>query len=170
MEHLWAPWRNIYVAEGARKSENLFVELGQSANDAENFIVDRSRHCYAALNRFPYNASHLLVAPYRKVPDLEQLSNDETHDLIVMVKRMKRAISTAFKPHGFNIGINIGVASGAGIPEHLHIHVVPRWDGDANFMTSVANARVHPNDLPSIYRKLRDTLGKIEAPDSLIGD
>ncbi|MEM6822158.1 MAG: HIT domain-containing protein [Verrucomicrobiota bacterium] len=155
MEHLWAPWRNAYVTSNDIKSkETLFHDLGQSTNDEENFVFFRSKSVYAILNRFPYNASHSLVVPYRSVSDLRDLSQSELQDLWNTVNQVTTLIEKAFNPHGFNVGINIGASSGAGIPHHLHVHVVPRWKDDANFMTATAEVRVHPSELKEIYQKL----------------
>jgi ATP adenylyltransferase len=106
------------------------------------------------LNRFPYNAGHTLVVPYREVADLRDLSDDEQHDLWATVNQVTGLLEKAFNPNGFNIGINIGSAAGAGIPNHLHAHIVPRWQNDSNFMTAQAETRIHPAELKEIYAKL----------------
>lgn len=129
-----------------------------SSNDEENLVIYRSRACYTVLNRFPYNAGHLLVAPYRAVVDLTSLSDDETMDLWQTVKKMTTVLQDAFQPKGMNIGINIGAAAGAGVPQHLHVHIVPRWPGDTNFVTTVGGMRVHPNDLATVYKTLKERL------------
>jgi len=154
MEHLWAPWRNRYVGGAEKPAERLFFEIGQSTDDAANLVIARSKSCYAVLNRYPYNSGHTLVVPYREVADLEGLSDQETLDLWGLVNRVTAALRTAFTPHGFNIGANLGAAAGAGLPRHLHIHVVPRWEHDANFMTATAETRVHPQDLQEVHAKL----------------
>jgi ATP adenylyltransferase len=161
MEHLWAPWRNSYVETLEQTSvpkENLFLALGQSGNDAENHVVYRSKSCYAVLNRFPYNTAHHLIVPYRQVTELDQLSGEEQADLWTTVQIILTAVRKLYHPQGFNIGLNIGAAAGAGIPDHLHIHLVPRWNGDANFMTATAGTRVHPSDLETVYRDLKSVL------------
>jgi ATP adenylyltransferase len=161
MEHLWAPWRNSYIGTMGKDSvsqENLFLEIGQSSQDEANHVIHRSKSCYALLNRFPYNTAHLMVIPYRKAKELEGLSTDEQMDLWSTVQAMIHAIRACYQPQGFNIGLNIGAAAGAGIPDHLHIHLVPRWAGDANFMTTTAETRVHPSDLDTIYRDLKSKL------------
>jgi ATP adenylyltransferase len=155
MEHLWAPWRNNYVSSDKKTSDDLFYQIGQSANDDENFVVHRGKSCYVVLNRFPYNAGHSLVIPYRPVGEIEQLANDETIDLWQTVNLTVSALKKAFSPQGFNIGINIGSCAGAGLPNHLHVHVVPRWCNDVNFMSATADTRVHPNDLTKVYTELK---------------
>ncbi len=161
MEHLWAPWRNSYVGTMEKdrgSNENLFFEIGLSSEDAANHVVYRSKSCYALLNRFPYNTAHHLVVPYRKVTELDQLSADEQSDLWATVQTIIAAVRKLYHPHGFNIGLNIGAAAGAGLPDHLHVHLVPRWNGDANFMTATAGTRVHPSDLDTVYRDLKSVL------------
>jgi len=161
MEHLWAPWRNSYVGTMEKdrgSNENLFFEIGLSSDDAANHVVYRSKSCYALLNRFPYNTAHHLVVPYRKVTELDQLSADEQSDLWATVQTIIAAVRKLYHPHGFNIGLNIGAAAGAGLPDHLHVHLVPRWNGDANFMTATAGTRVHPSDLDTVYRDLKSVL------------
>jgi ATP adenylyltransferase len=161
MEHLWAPWRNSYVGNMDKdrvSKENLFLEIGQSSADDLNHVVYRSKSSFALLNRFPYNTAHHLIVPYRKVTELDQLSCDEQSDLWATVQIIIAAVRKLYQPHGFNIGLNIGVAAGAGLPDHLHVHLVPRWNGDANFMTVTAGTRVHPSDLDSVYRDLKNVL------------
>lgn len=154
MEHLWAPWRNRYVTATEKKNGQLFIELGQSTHDRENGVYARSKAAFAVLNKYPYNAGHTLVVPYRQVEDLAGLSAQESADLWSLVQKVIDALKQEFSPHGFNIGINIGQSAGAGIPDHLHVHVVPRWSCDANFMTATAETRIHPNELDTIYDKL----------------
>jgi ATP adenylyltransferase len=158
MEHLWAPWRNLYVKDSAKHEGNIFARIAQSSDDEINFVLARGKSCFAVLNVYPYNTGHLMVIPYRETGALEDLTDDETIEMMTMLKRMKAAITAAFRPDGFNIGLNLGVAAGAGIEQHLHIHLVPRWRGDANFMSTTAETRVHPTDLPSVYAAIRKQL------------
>jgi len=159
MEHLWAPWRNAYVTandtSAEKNREKLFLTIGQSSDDEENLVFLRSKSVFAVLNRFPYNAGHTLVVPYREVADLRNLADNEQKDLWDTVNRVTGMMERAFQPNGFNIGINIGAAAGAGIPSHLHVHIVPRWQNDCNFMTAQTETRVHPADLKEIYQKLK---------------
>ncbi len=154
MEHLWAPWRNRYVTSPQGNRDQLFATLGQSTDDRANGVYARSKSAFAVLNLYPYNAGHTLVVPYRAVEDLSGLSDQESADLWKLVQKVTDALKKEFSPHGFNIGINIGESAGAGIPKHLHVHVVPRWSCDANFMTATAETRIHPNDLDTIFDKL----------------
>jgi len=159
MEHLWAPWRNTYVKQPRENRDGgVFAEMGRSSDDEAHYILARGKSCYAILNIYPYNTAHLMIVPYRAVRDLDELSDDELLELMTLLKRMKAAVTAAVAPHGFNIGINLGAAAGAGIEEHLHVHLVPRWRGDANFMTTTAETRIHPSDLASVYAAIRKQL------------
>ena len=158
MEHLWAPWRNTYVKDDTKHEGNIFARIAHGTDDETNFVLARGKACFAILNVYPYNTGHLMILPYRQTGALEDLSDDETLEMMTMLKRMKAAITTAFRPDGFNIGINLGAAAGAGIEQHLHIHLVPRWRNDANFMTTTAETRIHPSDLPSVYAAIRRQL------------
>ena len=158
MEHLWAPWRNPYVSKIAGTGGDIFAEIARSSDDEANHVLVRGKSCFALLNRFPYSSGHLMVVPYRAVRDLDDLSDDETLELMTMIKRMKAVLTAVFRPDGFNIGINLGKASGAGIESHLHVHLVARWLPDANFMTTVAGTRVHPSDLDGTYQEIKKHL------------
>jgi len=158
MEHLWAPWRNLYVKDPQKKTGDIFEEIARGSDDEGNFVLTRGKCCFAVLNVYPYNAGHLMVVPYRATGALEDLGDDELLELMSMLKQMKAAVTAAFSPQGFNVGINLGAAAGAGIEQHLHIHLVPRWQGDANFMLTTADTRVHPNDLPTVYAAIKKQL------------
>jgi ATP adenylyltransferase len=159
MEHLWAPWRNLYVGHPQDGSKGgVFAEIARSSDDEANYVLARGKTCFALLNLYPYNTAHLMVVPYRATGDLDELDDAELLELMTMLRRMKQAVTAAIQPHGFNVGINIGAAGGAGIAAHLHVHLVPRWRGDANFMTTTAETRVHPSDLASVYKMIREKL------------
>ena len=158
MEHLWAPWRNLYVKDSQKHEGDTFTKIAQGSDDEAHFVLARGKACFAILNLYPYNTAHLMIIPYRLVATLEDLSDDETLEMMTMLKRMKAAVTTAFRPDGYNIGINLGAAAGAGIEQHLHIHLVPRWRNDSNFMTVTAETRVHPSDLASVYAAVKKQL------------
>ena len=158
MEHLWAPWRNRYVTGEEKPGEDLFRKIAQSSDDAAHYVLARTKASFAVLNRYPYNLGHLMVCPYREVDDLASLSAQESADLWTLVNRMTAALKKAMNPDGLNIGINLGTAAGAGVPKHLHVHVVPRWPNDANFLTTTGFTRIHPGDLPTVYAKLLEAL------------
>ena len=161
MESLHAPWRIEYILTPKPKLEaSLFTQIGQSADDIANLVVARDRSCYALLNRYPYNGGHIMVVPYKEVPDMNGLTEDELADLWKLVRRCTNALTAVMKPDGFNVGINLGKVAGAGIVEHLHIHIVPRWNGDTNFMPVIAQTSVVPEALKETAAKLRAELGK----------
>ncbi len=161
MESLHAPWRIEYIlSRKPELKEGLFARIAQSPDDVENFVIVRDRSCFALLNRYPYNGGHLMVVPYKEVADLNGLTDDELADLWKLARRCANALTAVMKPDGFNIGINLGKVAGAGIAEHLHIHIVPRWSGDTNFMPVIANTGVVPDALAEIAAKLRAELAK----------
>jgi ATP adenylyltransferase len=162
MESLCAPWRIEYIL--APKPEptetSLFTRIAQSNDDEANHVIARDRTCYAVLNTYPYVGGHLMVVPYKQTRDLHGLTDEELGDLMKLVRRCQDALTKVMKPNGFNIGINIGKAAGAGIEEHLHVHVVPRWAGDTNFMPVIANVSVLPEALKELAAKLRAALAQ----------
>lgn len=162
MDRLWAPWRLKYVQTGSEESkpvEDFIVAVDQSDNDRENLVVCRTDLSIVILNRFPYSNGHLLVAPRRAVADLHQMTDDELLDCQLTLRRMMAAMETFMKPHGFNVGLNLGRAAGAGLPGHLHWHIVPRWNGDTNFMTLMTDVRVISQSLDEFWLQLRTELG-----------
>lgn len=159
MESLHAPWRIEYILSPKdEQSATLFTRIAQSSDDETNFVIARDRTCYALLNRYPYNGGHLMVVPYKRVADLNGLMDEELTDLWKLTRRCVNALTKEMKPEGFNIGINLGRIAGAGIEGHLHIHVVPRWNGDTNFMPVLASTRVVPQALTELAAKLRSAL------------
>ena len=156
MESLHAPWRIEYIlAPKSRLSENLFTSIAQSSDDVGNYVIARDRTCYALLNRYPYTGGHLMVVPYKQSPDLDGLTDEEVSDLWKLVRRCISVLKQEIKPEGFNVGINLGKVAGAGIIEHVHIHIVPRWSGDVNFMAVIADTSVVPQALTELAAKLR---------------
>ena len=161
MESLHAPWRIEYILSPKPETrEGLFTRIAQSSDDEGNYVIVRDRTCFAVLNKYPYNGGHLMVVPYKEVADLNGLTEEELADLWKLVRRCANALTQLMKPDGFNIGINLGKVAGAGIVEHLHIHVVPRWNGDTNFMPVIANTGVVPEALRETAAKLRAELAK----------
>jgi ATP adenylyltransferase len=133
---------------------NPFLEIPRE-DERTSLLVFRGRSCYAALNKFPYNAGHTMVIPYRQVADIQSLTEDEYADICTSVLRMQRILIDALHPHGFNIGYNLGVAAGAGIADHIHCHIVPRWHGDTNFMPVIGDTKVLPQALEKMVARLR---------------
>jgi len=160
LESIWAAWRAEYIAGTARGpigtdgESCLFCRL-QQGDDEEMLVLERTPTTFTVMNAYPYTNGHVMVAPLRHEGALEELTPDEAAGLVVGAQRAVRAIKAAYRPDGLNVGANLGRAAGAGIPAHLHLHVVPRWSGDTNFMTSVAEARVLPESLATGYDKLK---------------
>jgi ATP adenylyltransferase len=161
MDSLHAPWRIEYILSPKPKLDaSLFTSIAQSNDDIGNHVIARDRTCFALLNRYPYNGGHLMVVPYKEVPDMSGLTDEELTGLWKLTRRCVAALTAVMKPDGFNVGINLGRVAGAGILEHLHVHVVPRWNGDTNFMPVIAGTGVVPEALKEIAAKLRTELAK----------
>jgi ATP adenylyltransferase len=157
VERLWSPWRMEYI-ESARDADDeacVFCALLASESSEDGRVLARDERAFVALAKYPYNPGHLLVLPVRHTDDLEDLSAEESVAITRMLNRSIRALRETSSPHGFNIGVNLGRVAGAGIPEHLHWHVVPRWGGDTNFMPVIGQTRVLPELLEGTYSKLR---------------
>jgi len=157
MEHLWAPWRIEYLQRAA-ETGCILCQKPRESNDEANLILYRGQHSFVILNAFPYNPGHLMVAPYRHIADLRDFTDEEAGELFAILKRSLELLREVMNPVGFNVGLNLGRAAGAGIDKHLHTHIVPRWVGDTNFMPVVADTKVMPEALIGTYRKLRDKL------------
>jgi ATP adenylyltransferase len=157
MEPLHAPWRIEYILapKAPALDHSIFTRIAQSSDDESNYVVVRDRTCYAVLNAYPYTGGHLLVVPYKQAADLSDLTDEELCDLMKLTRRCQQALRKVMQPNGFNIGLNLGQTAGAGVSEHLHIHVVPRWSGDTNFMAVVAGTSVVSVALRDVAAKLR---------------
>lgn len=162
MEVLHAPWRIEYIlaSKPASTGVSLFTQIGQTNDDEANLVICRDRTCFALLNAYPYNGGHLMVVPYKEVADLNGLADEELADLMKLARRCMNALAKVMRPDGFNVGINLGKVAGAGIAEHLHIHVVPRWNGDTNFMPVIAQTSVVPQALRDLADQLRKALAE----------
>lgn len=157
MESLHAPWRIDYILSPKPPAgdESLFARIARSEEDVSNLVIHRDRHCFVLLNRYPYNGGHLMVAPYKETADLNDLDETALAELILVTRRCVRTLQAVMNPDGFNIGLNLGHAAGAGVQGHLHFHIVPRWNGDSNFMPVIANTGVIPEALLETASKLR---------------
>lgn len=158
LERIWAGWRTGYVSDpktGSTDHGCVFCDLIAATDDAAALVLERTPETISVMNLYPYGSGHLLVAPVRHVASFEDLDDDELVDLARAQVRALRAIRAAYNPDGINVGVNIGRAAGAGVPGHLHVHLLPRWNGDTNFMTTVAEVRVMSEDLPTGYDKLK---------------
>ena len=158
MNFLHSYWRMEYIEnlDASKKDKNLFANLPNSGNDRKALIIYRATHSYLVLNKFPYNAGHLLAVPYREVADLSELTDEERTDLMASIIKAKEILQQTLSPDGFNIGFNLGKAAGAGIEQHLHCHIVPRWEGDTNFMPVIGSTRVLPTALDNMWQRLHD--------------
>ncbi|CAN5834530.1 HIT domain-containing protein [soil metagenome] len=159
MDRLWSPWRSEYVAAGSAVLNDggcVFCEIQRdSSKDGTNFVLHRAELNLVVLNIYPYTPGHLLIVPYQHVGDLDAATSDTTNEMMELIKLSQIALREAYKPAGYNIGLNLGAAAGAGIVDHIHVHIVPRWIGDSNFMSTVGETRVLPEDLITTYHKLR---------------
>ena len=152
MQYILAPKHEL--------AESLFTRIAQSSDDEANYVIARDRACYALLNTYPYSPGHVMVVPYRRVADIADMTDDELSDVMKLARRCQAALRKVMKPDGFNIGLNIGKVAGAGIAEHLHLHVVPRWLGDTNFMPVLSSTVVLPEALNDLAAKLRTALSQ----------
>ncbi len=165
MESLHAPWRIDYIlAPKPVMDQSLFTRIAQSNDDEANYVIARERACYALLNAFPYTGGHLMVVPYKQTSDLNDLTDEELSGLFQLTRRCQNALTKVMRPEGFNIGLNLGQAAGAGIHEHLHVHVVPRWLGDTNFMPVLGHTTVVPLALRELAARLREALTQGQPP------
>lgn len=158
MKNLWAPWRMTYIAGEDEQTENqsciFCVDKDKAGPDKERLILHVGRLSMVMMNRYPYNNGHLLVAPRRHVPDLASLTKEEMTDLLAMVRDTIEVMRRDSSPDGFNVGLNLGLVAGAGVADHIHFHLVPRWNGDTNFMTVLADVRVVPEHLEAAFDRL----------------
>jgi ATP adenylyltransferase len=156
MDKLWAPWRAKYVTQLIHNNkECVFCRIDKEKKDNENYVFIRTKHSFAVLNIYPYNNGHSLIVPYRHVADLSKLKRGEKQDLFEVLEVTKSRLDKALKPEGYNIGINIGRVAGAGFPEHVHIHIVPRWGGDVNFMPVIGKTKVISQSLDVLFKRLK---------------
>jgi ATP adenylyltransferase len=154
MDHLWSPWRFRYVSKADQSSSCVFCAKIAEEDDRANLILFRAEHCFVILNLFPYTTGHLMVIPYAHVNRLEDATDEAMDEMMRLVREASRHLQTVYKPRGFNIGMNLGDCAGAGIAEHIHMHVLPRWPGDVNFITAVGETRVMPEALETTYERL----------------
>ena len=161
LDRLYTPWRLAYVT-GAAKSADCVFCAALASGDAEPLIVFRGATCFVILNLFPYNNGHVMVVPNRHIASLVDATPDELCELMALARRTELAFREAFDPHGLNMGLNLGKAAGAGVLDHLHLHIVPRWSGDTNFMTVVGQTRVLPQELPVTADRLRPIFERLE--------
>lgn len=161
MERLWAPWRLEYIVNNNPEDGCIFCKFPKQDSDIENHILLRGQHCYVIMNAFPYSNGHLLVPPYRHIHDITDLTDEENLEIMQLTAKCSKALKLICKPDGFNVGINLGAAAGAGIADHMHVHIVPRWKGDTNFMAVLSDIKVIPEALAITYKKLKEAFEQI---------
>jgi ATP adenylyltransferase len=157
MERLWTPWRMTYISGLAGESSGCFLcdhPAADRASDEQNLLVHRGSSAFVILNLYPYNTGHIVIAPYEHTGSYQSLSPDTRLEMDALVATSLDALQAEYQPQGFNVGMNLGRVAGAGVPDHLHMHVVPRWGGDANFMTTIGETKVLPEELPATYKRL----------------
>ena len=158
MDYLFTPWRFAYVTDAAKNDRCIFCDLVSMGDDAKALIVLRGERNFVVLNRFPYTSGHVMIVPYQHVADLSACGSDVLDEMMQLARRVQLALASAYQPEGYNLGMNLGRSAGAGVTGHLHLHVLPRWSGDSNFMTVTAETRVQPEDLATTFEKLRKGL------------
>lgn len=156
LEALWSPWRVEYFQRPPDSPRDFLLQAANTADDAAHFVVTRWKSAFLMLNRYPYTPGHMMAVPYRKVAEMEELTEPEALEIWQLCVHAQRLLRTVVKAQGFNVGVNLGSAAGAGCAEHLHFHIVPRWDGDSNFMPVVGGVRILPDALERVYRALLD--------------
>jgi len=156
MDILWSPWRMKYVTDASNSGACVFCTSPGQADSVANLIVHRGQKVYAILNRYPYTSGHLMIVPYNHTNQISDLSSETLKEMMLLVQKAVRILEKVYHPQGFNVGMNLGSVAGAGITSHLHMHVVPRWQGDANFMSVIGETRVLPEDLGRTYQRLSE--------------
>lgn len=154
MEHLWTPWRSTYMKEKKDKSVCIFCAAIQDTNDRETLVLHRARYCFVILNRYPYTSGHLMIAPFAHVSRLTAIADEASTEMMQLARFSETILEKTYRPDGLNLGMNLGEAAGAGIEQHIHLHVLPRWKGDANFMTTIGETRIIPEALDVTYDRL----------------
>ena len=156
MDHIYSPWRKEYFDRDKNKPACVFCEAAKQPDNPENLIVFLGKLAFVILNRYPYTSGHLMVVPYMHSKDMADLSDDTLLEMMQLTQKAVRVLGQEYQPQGFNIGMNLGAVAGAGITEHLHMHVVPRWQGDANFVSVIGQTRVLPETLEETYHRMRE--------------
>ena len=160
MDYLWTPWRFAYVTDAAKNDRCIFCDLLAIGDDPKALIILRGARNFVVLNRFPYTSGHVMIVPFAHIADLSACDAETLSEMMQLSRRVQLALAAAYNPDGYNLGMNLGRCAGAGVTGHLHLHVLPRWSGDSNFMTVTAETRVQPEDLATTYQKLHTALAK----------
>jgi ATP adenylyltransferase len=160
MDYLWTPWRYAYVSATQKTAGCVFCDAPKETDDAKTLIVRRGEHCYVILNAFPYTPGHVMIVPYAHVDELQKLPAEAAHEMIALSQRMETVLRGLYRPDGINLGMNIGKAAGAGIAGHIHMHVLPRWVADANFVSVIGETRVLPETLDVTWKRMKEAIAK----------
>jgi ATP adenylyltransferase len=160
MDYLWTPWRYAYVSSAGKNQECVFCEAVKGGDDARAGIVYRGEHCFIILNAYPYTPGHVMVVPYAHLDELQKLPAEAAHEMMSLSQRMETVLRELYHPDGINLGMNIGKAAGAGIAGHIHMHVLPRWVADANFLSVVGETRILPETLDVTWKRISGALAK----------
>ena len=163
MDYLWTPWRYAYVSNTELHSGCVFCEAAKAGDDAKVGIVYRGKNCFVILNAYPYTPGHVMIVPYAHLDELQKLPADAANEMMALSQRMETVLRELYRPDGINLGMNIGKAAGAGIAGHIHMHVLPRWVADANFISVVGETRILPEDLGTTYKRIRDAFLESQA-------
>jgi ATP adenylyltransferase len=158
MDYLWTPWRYAYVSTAEKAPGCIFCDLLKLGDDAKARIVHRAQYCFVILNTYPYTPGHVMIVPYAHLDELQKLPAEAAHEMMDLSQRMEGVLRTLYKPDGLNLGMNIGKAAGAGVAGHIHMHALPRWVADANFMSVVGETRILPESLDITYERIRNAL------------
>jgi len=158
MKTLWAPWRMAYILSEKKTEGCVFCNAYKEQNDEKNYVLFRSTHCFVIMNIYPYNPGHIMVVPNRHIDHIKLLHEKESIDIFQVMQNFCNILESAFKPNGINIGMNIGSAAGAGIADHIHFHIIPRWNGDTNFMSTVCDTKVISESLRQTYNKIKEII------------
>lgn len=160
MDYLWTPWRYAYVTGAAKNSGCIFCDLPKQNDDAKTRIVYRGEHCFIILNTYPYTPGHVMIVPYEHLNELRKLAPDAAHEMMNECQRIESVLRELYHPDGVNLGMNIGAAAGAGVAGHIHMHALPRWVADANFMSVVGETRILPESLETTYERISKALSE----------
>ena len=160
MDYLWTPWRYNYITNAEKTSGCIFCEVVKAGDDEKVRIVFRGKHCYLILNTFPYTSGHVMVVPYAHVDELQKLPGDAAQEMMALSQRTEGVLRDIYRPDGVNLGMNIGKAAGAGVAGHIHMHILPRWVADANFVSVVGETRILPEELGVTWKRMKERFGR----------
>jgi ATP adenylyltransferase len=163
MDYLWTPWRYAYIANAEKTPGCVFCEVQNEKDDRKALIVHRGRHCFLILNLFPYTSGHLMIVPYAHLDELQKLPRDAAEEMMALMQRVEAVLREVYRPEGINMGMNVGRAAGAGVRGHIHMHALPRWTADSNFMTTVGETRMLPESLDMTWEKISKALASSRA-------